>query len=134
MDPKTTRRADPTARKPKVVAEAQPLRLASSRAETTAVMPRLADREGEPVLGRQLSGGALVVAGEGHDLGITLGRTVGDVLEGPQLGIAVGAPGTPVEQDHPEMAGQSVGQLQSGPVGWGDGEVGNFSPGCNNVI
>src|SRR5208283_2641331 len=57
---------------------------------------------------------------------IHLGESFPGPLEGAELGVAVGTPRTPLEQDHAVVAVQGVRQLETIPAGEGDRQGGEL--------
>src|SRR5271169_5886050 len=68
------------------------------REATAGRVGAVADREGQLVPGDQGGGGLLVIDRKGDDADARVRQRLTGPLEGPQLRVAVGAPGAPVEQ------------------------------------
>ena len=88
------------------------------------VMPRdgvgvgaMTDREPQAMPGDQVLCGGLVVHRQGDDRDIRVGEAVQRPLERAELGVAVGAPRSPVVQDDAEVAGQGIGQPKGPAAG-----------------
>ena len=83
----------------------------------------MADRELQAMLGDQVLRGGFVVDRQRDDRDAEGGQAVAGALERAELRVAVRAPGSPVEQEDPEVAGQGTGQLKAPAAGQGHGEL-----------
>src|SRR5204863_8994714 len=78
------------------------------------------DWERHAVRSDQLAGGVLVVDRQGNDLDVQAVELRGVALERAQLSVAVRAPRAAVEQDHREVPGQRVWEVDRLAVDRGD--------------
>ena len=89
------------------------------------------------MLGDQLAGGGLVVDRQRDDLDVEAAELLGVALEGAQLGVAERAPRPSVEQDHGEVPGQSVREVNRLAADRGDRDVREVVAGleqCHRVV